>query len=271
MPCELPPPFDRGRAALVVAHPGHELRVHGWLELARPRVYVLTDGSGHGERGRLDSTRAVLERAAVVPGSLFGRLRDRDAYELILSRDLAAAEALVAELAVELAAGELDYVAGDAIEGFNPVHDLCRLLIDEAVARLARGGRRLGNYDFPLDAAPGDPAPAPEPGGLALELDDAALGRKLDAARAYPELAGEVESALARFGERAFRVERLRPVDTGMPLAARVPQPPAYENHGERRVAAGIYSRVLRFREHFLPLAEGLRRLALEPVAGALP
>src|SRR4030095_641561 len=29
------------RAALVSAHPGHELRVHGWLEIARPLVFVL--------------------------------------------------------------------------------------------------------------------------------------------------------------------------------------------------------------------------------------
>lgn len=36
--------ISSGRAALVVAHPGHELRVYGWLEQARPRVFVLTDG-----------------------------------------------------------------------------------------------------------------------------------------------------------------------------------------------------------------------------------
>nr|MDP9120522.1 hypothetical protein [Acidobacteriota bacterium] len=28
------------RAALVIGHPGHELRVHGWLERARPLVLV---------------------------------------------------------------------------------------------------------------------------------------------------------------------------------------------------------------------------------------
>ena len=34
-----------GRTALFVAHPGHELRIYGWLERARPQVHVLTDGS----------------------------------------------------------------------------------------------------------------------------------------------------------------------------------------------------------------------------------
>src|SRR5439155_5560449 len=31
-------------AAVVVAHPGHELRVHGFLCALRPRLLVLTDG-----------------------------------------------------------------------------------------------------------------------------------------------------------------------------------------------------------------------------------
>ena len=39
-------PWQQRKAALIVAHPGHELRVHHWMELARPLVLVLTDGSG---------------------------------------------------------------------------------------------------------------------------------------------------------------------------------------------------------------------------------
>src|SRR5207302_1404403 len=35
---------DFKTSALLVAHPGHELRVHGWLERERPLVFVLTDG-----------------------------------------------------------------------------------------------------------------------------------------------------------------------------------------------------------------------------------
>ena len=34
------------RPALLLGHPGHELKVLGWLAENRPRVYVLTDGSG---------------------------------------------------------------------------------------------------------------------------------------------------------------------------------------------------------------------------------
>jgi hypothetical protein len=59
-------------AALVVAHPGHELRVHHWLELTRPFVIVLTDGSGHSGQSRLASTTRVLAAAGARPDSRRG-------------------------------------------------------------------------------------------------------------------------------------------------------------------------------------------------------
>ena len=37
--------FQRHRYALVVGHPGHALWQHGWPDLVRPLVIVLTDGS----------------------------------------------------------------------------------------------------------------------------------------------------------------------------------------------------------------------------------
>jgi hypothetical protein len=258
MPTALPEVLAGKRAALVVAHPGHELRVHGWLELARPRAFVLTDGSGHGERGRLASTSTVLARAGARPGAIYGRMSDRDAYELILGRAAGPLIDLADGLAASLVGEGIDYVVGDSMEGFNPVHDLCSVLAGAAVAVAERRlGRGLGWFDFPLDGSPEGPAGDPVP-GVFLELDEAALARKLAAARAYPEMAGEVEAALGSWGAAAFRRERLSPVARDRPPAARVAEPPSYEAHGERQVAAGYYRQVLRFRAHFLPLAEEL-------------
>jgi hypothetical protein len=249
---QLPPVLAGRRALLVVAHPGHELRVHGWLEVVRPPVWVLTDGSGHGDRGRLASTATLLAAAGATPGPLFGRLRDRDAYAMILDGDDGAFAALAEELAAALLEQRIDYVAGDACEGFNPVHDLCRLLIDVAVLMAReRSGSVVDDLEFPLEAAPDWPAPGET---CAWDLDDPALARKLAAARAYPELAGEVERALAAHGADAFRHERFHRVEPLRTLALRIAGPPEYERHGERRVAAGHYARVLRHREHFAPL-----------------
>jgi hypothetical protein len=54
-----------------VAHPGHELRVFGWLHAARPRVFVLTDGSGRTGRSRLPSTTRILREAGAEPASIY--------------------------------------------------------------------------------------------------------------------------------------------------------------------------------------------------------
>ena len=253
---ELPAAIYGRRALLVVAHPGHELRVHGWLERVRPSVWVLTDGSGHDDRGRLASTAALLARAGASPGGIFGRLSDRAAYEVIMQRDVTVVAALVDELATAIVDERAAYVAGDACEGFNPVHDLCRLVIDAAVLLAARrAGVRVDSYEFPLDAAPDW-----QGGGevLSWRLDDAALERKLGAARAYAELADEVERAVARHGADAFRCESLTRAEPLHTLDGRLAQRPQYERFGEERVAAGHYTRVLRYGEHFQPLTAGV-------------
>lgn len=246
-----------GRAALVVAHPGHELRVHHWLERTRPLVFVLTDGSGSIHSSRLASTTSVLEGVGARPGSIYGRLSDRDLYRALLDRDDDLFEGLVCELVRELDAHGIDTVAGDAVEGFNPGHDTCRLLLNAAAERLAvTRGRALSNYEFALDAAPDHLDPLS--GSVRLTLDDAALARKLAAAHAYPEMAYEVERAVSRYGTAAFRVEHMRPVTYGLAIAGRASYPPYYEVYGEQRVAAGVYREVIRLREHLEPLAAAL-------------
>ena len=267
------------RAALVVAHPGHELCVYGWLERERPRVFVLTDGSGRSQQSRVASTDAVLSAVGAEPGAIYARLTDVEFYAAILDHDFDLLTGLADELAEALAGDGVECVAGDAAEGYNPTHDACRLVIDAAVA-LARGGsgRRIDNFEFPLVGRP-DARPEEVREGCWLRLSDETFARKLRAARNYPELAAEVEAALAgdgstglrehpdlaastglgggaAAGAEAFRVECLRPAGSG----ARVfTGPPFYESYGERQVAAGHYSRVLRYREHMLPLAGALR------------
>jgi hypothetical protein len=245
-------------SALIVAHPGHELRLHGWLERERPTVFVLTDGSGHCGVSRLPSTRKVVEKAGAAAGPVFGRWTDRALYELMLDGRIDALASLAGEIASALVEQGVDGVAGDAVEGFNPAHDLCRVLADAAVAEASsRTGRAIASFDFLLEGRPD----AGGPGALRLALDEGELERKLAAARDYPEMAGEVERAFARHGVEPFRVECLRPVDAEADLEASIEDPPFYERHGERQVAAGHYRRVLRFREHFLPLARALRKM----------
>ncbi len=256
-------PGAPNRSALVVAHPGHELMVYGWMETARPLYCCLTDGSGGGASSRMDSTTRLLASVGARQGPVYGRFPDKQVYRHLLEGQVEIYARLVDELADAWIENGVDTVAGDAVEGFNPSHDLCRFLIDAAVERV-RGltGRTLRNYDFVLDSAP-DACPEPlRREAIWLQLDPSAVARKIAAALAYEELRGEVEAALARFGPSAYAGECLRPSTTAW-LARFEVEPPQYERSGEIRVGEGRYQDVLRYREHILPA-----RAAIELRAG---
>lgn len=249
------------RSLLVVGHPGHELRVHRWLELARPKVAVLTDGSGGSGVARVDATARVVAAAGASCSGLFGALTDRVAYEILLERRHDELLELAERLLAEAERCDATILVGDAAEGFNPVHDLCRAMIDAVAGRLTRRrGRALANFEFTLEASPESGAHRVD--ALRVELDGAALERKLAAARSYGELRPEVERALSAHGDRAFALEVLMPVDSTRDWSSRVPLPTAFEAWGERRVREGLYRRVLRFEEHFLPAVDVLARFA---------
>ena len=246
---------EDGPTALVIAHPGHELRVHGWLVRNRPVVHVLTDGSGSRGRSRIESTRRLLEAASARIGPIFGRLTDRDLYRAILARDWALFGDLSRELAEALARDRVAVVAGDAAEGFNPGHDVARLILNAAVRRRESEGARIVNLEFPLHGS--------APGGMRLTGPE--IERKLAAACSYPEMADEMQATLDREGIEAFRSELLRPVDYGLSLEGRFEEPPAYEVYGEARVRAATYAEVIRFREHLAPLALALAEQVAMP------
>ena len=256
-------PMPAGPALLVVGHPGHELRVHGWLSEARPMVLVLTDGSGHGGTPRLSSTTALVERAGATAGPVFGRFSDAHMYQTLLKRHTSLLVDLAVELSQVIVRNQIAAVVGDDAEGYNPTHDVCRMLIDAAV-EMAQPSleARVANLAFALMDRP-DRSPA---SGMCrssqVVLGDQALERKIAAALDYPELADEVRHARATWGDEAFRMETFRHVAPGE-LWAPVDAPPFYEDYGSGRVQAGAYAEVIRYDQHIRPLADALVARAL--------
>jgi hypothetical protein len=249
----------KGNPALIIGHPGHELRIHHWVETARPLTFVLTDGSGRGQQSRLPSTILVLQRAGAKPAPIFGPWTDAQAYEILLSGNLAALALLTRQLAEALVANAIQAVVADAMEGFNPTHDLCRYMTNAAVLLAERAtGRTVANFDFVLVAPPDTASESIRDQCIRLQLDPAALTRKHVAAENYPELKEEIDAAISEFGLEIFATELLRPVVAD--LSASFKGRPFYETHGEDRVKEGHYHQVIRYREHFRPLMEALWR-----------
>jgi hypothetical protein len=220
-------------------------------------VCVLTDGSGRSGTSRLPSTRALLETLGASPASIFGAFSDGDAYAAILEQRVDPFVDVVDRLAEALRQEDVRYVAGDAAEGYNPVHDVCRLVLNAAVA-IASRRQPVANFDFSLVDPPAACDESRRKGAIEVRLSDEQFRGKLESARRYVDLAEDVDEAMRRVGADAFRIEVLRPAPAteagdGLPDEA-----PFYERHGERRVARGKYGQVLRRSRHVLPLARAL-------------
>lgn len=267
-------------AAVVVAHPGHEVRVHGWLERETPLVFVLTDGAGRAGRPRIASTAEYLKKFGMRPGCVFARFTDAEVYRLVLAHDFDPFLRLSEELAEAFVEARVSRVAGDSAEGYTTSHDIARLVTNAAVEMASRAsGRTIVNYDFTLVRRP-DHCPEPlRAEAVWLHLDDETFARKLGAAfEFYPELAAETRDALQGNGHEAvadyfklrddehaatdlsgldmFRVECLRPVREGDGRFDA--ERPFYEWNGEEKVAQGFYEQVIRYGEHMRPLADAL-------------
>jgi hypothetical protein len=273
-------------AVLVVAHPGHQLLLHGWLELAQPHILILTDGSGREGTSRIDSTIQYVSTLGIRPSTLFGRYSDLEVYERILAQDFEFFNGLADEICEAIIGTEADYVVADSAEGYNSVHDLCRLLANCAVLRARRiTGRSIATFEYPVMSGFRNGVPNAVEGELRFALDQPQFERKLNCAQKYYGplieevtvfLAGTADTShlkylefaqrLAAMNQQAgldlFRTECLQPVSADSDYRDLVAPHPYYESRGEARVDAGFYEEVIRYHDHMLPLADSIRRYA---------
>ena len=165
-----------------------------------------------------------------------GRFTDAEVYRAIMEREIRAVAKVTSELRETLA--NYRTVVFDAMELYNPTHDLCHVM-----ARLAAPAD-AEQFAYAVVEAPGE--------GMTLSLDDDAFARKMATARRYEDLATDIDELISRIGAEALRREVFfRPRQP-------VEKTPYYETRGEEQVRAGKYRSVLRYREHFVPFVEAL-------------
>jgi hypothetical protein len=240
------------RTMLVVGHPGHELHLHRWMEIERPLVFVLTDGSGGAGRSRLNHSRQCLARVGAAGGAVFGSLSDKEWYAAILAGDPAPFVAAGDVLWRTGAERRVETIVSDAPDGYNPMHDAAFDLAALAVEGLALAGRRVNHLVVPATGEQQTP--------LVREvvLNDEALARKETSLALYAPLEREIEQLR---GEGAnIAVERLYAVAP----ACRSDGAPHYEVVGKTRAACGAYASVIEARAHYEPLMKAVRTRLME-------
>lgn len=237
---------------LLIAHPGHELRLLEWVRRKQPHIAVLTHGDGSLGQPRLADTQAVMASLQVqVRSDWLQPVADSVVYQALLKSDVALLQQWMSGLVAAGLRGEFDAVVADEAEGYNPTHDLCRVLANQLVVHLARAGRPVPCLEFPLIAHPSDPAREASCVERVL-LNEAELVQKLHVMRRYaeqcsPVLVRELQTMLEVHGEAAFAKECLyaaapTPYE-GLPESDWKPH---FEQVGEAKLLAGTYSQVIR-------------------------
>lgn len=247
------------RSALIIAHPGHELRIFGWFEQARPLLGVLTTGSRSGYDSRFAYTAALAAQVGAGVSPLSGCYRDRDIYQAILAGDPTPFVDWTEKLTGELAAHQPECIVVDGWQMYNVTHDLVHLMARLAAGRTAaRLGRPIEVFEFAV--VPNALAADVPPGNLAFrhELDDAAFERKMAAARGYQDVQKEIDEIIVLEGADASRSELFRHVAPLNSILSSIQEVVPYESYGEQRVSAGIYHDVIRWNSHVRPLIESL-------------
>jgi LmbE family N-acetylglucosaminyl deacetylase len=132
------------RWLFVFSHPNHEIAVFGLIQRLRPRLLYLTDG---GPPERVAATEQGLDRVGLLDGAIFLNRRESALYQALVDRDLPFWQGLAAEVAAVIAEAKPDRVAADAVEYYNPVHDMC-LPVVMAAAEMSGSPAQI--YEVPL-------------------------------------------------------------------------------------------------------------------------
>ncbi|NUS22541.1 MAG: hypothetical protein HOQ25_22590 [Mesorhizobium sp.] len=227
---------------LILAHPGHELRIHHWLEISKPRVYLLTDGSGGRQSPRTEYSRHIVEAAGGTPGSVFGDIPDAAWYSALLADDQTFFLDVFARISADIDRTDEVQIVSDAVDGYNPVHDLA-FVFGSALNRLLQKTRK-GHQQLCSAAVPNVPGTV----RVEIELDRTARARKKAAIEDYTPLADEARLILARDPDCLSR-ERLITQDPDWTV-----QTPEWERIGRDRVSKGLYAHCITYENNVRPI-----------------
>jgi len=240
-------PTDTGRPLLICAHPGHELLLFHWMERFRPHVFLLTDGSGGKNPPRTKHSETCLQSVGAELINTCGVMPDRFWYEAILRCDARPFMSVVEAAETAAMRQGCALIVSDAVDGYNPMHDLCEAIGTAVAVRL---GRRAVSVEHLVNAVtPGSGAPV----YAEFPLDPAALRRKRAAVDAYIPLADEARR-LAQAEPRYLAVECLRkPVFNWPEIWS-----PAWEKIGRERLVAHVYDDLIEYQRHVRPIVKTL-------------
>jgi hypothetical protein len=253
------PPFD-GRVLMVMSHPNHEAAVLGIVQRLRPRLVVLTDGGGGA---RVEQSRTALASIGLLDGARFLNFPESEFYRALLDRDLPFFKKVADRLREEIEAYGPERASCDAVEFYNPVHDIALPILYAALGC----NRDVAMFEVPLiyqTAATSESyeiqrfPPSRSINQIVFHLDEEELRVKLQMRdQVYALLRRQLGRLLSDLGSDHFATEVIGPATPGASLISNE-QILRYEWRARLLLQRGAIKQVITHAGHYLPMAEAL-------------
>jgi hypothetical protein len=224
-------------------------------------VVFLTDGGGEK---RVQETRRGLSAYLPQDAMHFLQRPERSLYEALLERDVEFYRALSTELGAIIDRLHPEEIYCDAVEFYNPVHDITLPVVRAA----RRGSNGVAVFEVPLiyQKAAGPDSfemqrvpPSLEPYSVSVMLSEAELARKLAVLRG-----GIYETLFNQMGPLILDAVATRaPREQFMTARQTIPKPQPdqalrYDRRGLALQASGAVRAAITYREHYVPMFASL-------------
>ncbi|MEO8602249.1 MAG: hypothetical protein ABI629_06715 [bacterium] len=244
---------------IVFSHPNHELAVFGLLQRLRPQLVYLTDGGG---AARVGETCLGLERIGLRQQAHFLNFSEQSLYDALLAGDIGFYRDIAARVGERFEALKPQQVFCDAVEFYNPLHDMSLPIVFAALRDRAAAvfevplvHQRAGAVEaYDVQRMP----PSRRAGEVEMPLSERELAAKLAArAQGYALLQAQMGPVLAGLPQAHLAIEVVAPAPPELPA----PGPDCvlrYEWRAQRLLARGEIGQAITYADHFLPLAASL-------------
>jgi hypothetical protein len=256
-------PFAKAsaRRMAIFGHPGHELAILGVIQRYRPDIVIITDG---GSASRVQQSRDGLASIGMLDRATYLNYAEESFYAALLDQNLGHFAAVVDRLRSLIARYRPEQVFCDAIEFYNPVHDISLPIVRAAIGQASE----VTLYEVPLvyqKVAAGEAYEIQRvPPPLAavrvthtlspLEVDRKAAA--LD--QIYTSLHDQAGPILRGLSRDHLGLEEMASATEGLPSPASTGRALRYEWRARRLLQQGTIRRAITLHEHFVPIATRL-------------
>jgi len=235
----------------VFSHPNHELASLGRISRLQPcRIMYITDGGGEN---RCNETKNVLSELGLTDNAVFMNLSEDSFYNAILNLDYEYFQKISQGIMDELKCETSPYIFCDAVEFYNPIHDLTFPIVQSLSLSSTVFEIPLAHQTLAGDVVLQKPSERLKSNSICISLTESEKKMKDYLFQSKYNSLGDEMDRLIEADVSLTKFEWLIK-DRDCPILPMCDQVIRYDIRGSELTSKMIYDQPITYREHYVPL-----------------